>query len=355
MGIGKISVSKTSLGIHIGHDSGVSLVKDGVLVNSICQERLSRLKHDGYDLKFPEKALNYILSTNQIHEVDNVVYSVCTQHEYEEDYNKFLAYMDDIRKVLGLKVSIKNSINHHTAHVISTYDFFDLKEEAVGLVVDMGGSVFYKNGVKNAVEAHTIFDINQTEVKTLYQYKTPKIPNPIPDNLNIFYSLGAFYENAGLKLNLGSFNTCSGKLMGLAGYGNEKTVKDRWPEPFINIPTSIYNNIVKDDLDGELTLEFKTWDWNDFDFSDIKSDNDKADFSLKVQMEFEKAIMFLVKKAKYLKNCDTLVLAGGCFLNSIVNQKIIDSKIFNNIYIIPATDDSGISIGCAFNGYRKIQ
>ena len=72
-------------------------------------------------------------------------------------------------------------------------------------------------------------------------------------------------------------------------------------------------------------------------------------------MEFEKAIMFLVKKAKYLKNCDTLVLAGGCFLNSIVNQKIIDSKIFNNIYIIPATDDSGISIGCAFNGFRKIQ
>ena len=63
----------------------------------------------------------------------------------------------------------------------------------------------------------------------------------------------------------------------------------------------------------------------------------------------------IIKKAKYLKNCDTLVLAGGCFLNSIVNQKIIDSKIFNNIYIIPATDDSGISIGCAFNGYRKIQ
>ena len=39
------------------------------------------------------------------------------------------------------------------------------------------------------------------------------------------FSLGAFYENAGLKLNLGTFNTCSGKLMGLAGYGNEKTVQ----------------------------------------------------------------------------------------------------------------------------------
>ena len=346
MDIGKIFMSNISLGIHIGHDSGVSLVKDGVLVNSICQERLSRLKHDGYDLKFPKKALDYILSTNQIHEVDNIVYSVCTQHEYEEDFKTYLDYIDKVREALNLKISIKNSINHHTAHVISTYDFFGLKEEAVGLVVDMGGSTFYKNGVKNEVEAHTIFDINQTEVKTLYQYKTPKIPNPIPDNLNIFYSLGAFYENAGLKLNLGTFNTCSGKLMGLAGYGNEKTVQKLWPEPFINIP---------EDLNEELTSEFKTWNWSDFDFSNIKTHNDMADFSLKVQMEFENAIMFLVRKAKFLKNCDTLVLAGGCFLNSIVNQKIIDSKIFNNIYIIPATDDSGISIGCAFYGYRKLQ
>lgn len=340
MGIGEISVSKTSLGIHIGHDSGVSLVKDGVLVNSICQERLSRLKHDGFDLKFPKKALDYILSTTntQLDNIDNITYSICTQHEYEEDYN-------ELKESVNSVVPIKNSIKHHTAHVISTYDFFGLKEEAVGLVVDMGGSIFYKNGEKNGVEAHTIFDINQTELKTLYQYKTPKISSPISDNLNTFCSLGAFYENAGLKLNLGTFNTCSGKLMGLAGYGNEKTVQKRWPEPFINIP---------EDLNGELTLKFKTWDWNDFDFSNIKTHNDMADFSLKVQMEFENAIMFLVKKAKFLKNCDTLVLAGGCFLNSIVNQKIIDSKIFNNIYIIPATDDSGISIGCAFYGYREL-
>jgi carbamoyltransferase len=334
MGIGEISVSRTSLGIHIGHDSGVSLVKDGVLVNSICQERLSRLKHDGFDLKFPKKALDYILSTTntQLDNIDNITYSICTQHEYEEDYN-------ELKESVNSVVPIKNSIKHHTAHVISTYDFFGLKEEAVGLVVDMGGSIFYKNGVKNGVEAHTIFDINQTEVKTLYQYKTPNKPG-----LNILYSLGAFYECAGDELKLGTFNTCSGKLMGLAGYGNEKTVKKNWPEPFINIP---------EDLNEELSFKFKTWD--DFDFSNIKTHNDKADFSLKVQMEFENAIMFLVKKAKFLKKCDTLVLAGGCFLNSIVNQKIIDSKIFNNIYIIPATDDSGISIGCAYYGYRKLQ
>jgi carbamoyltransferase len=330
MDIGKISMSNISLGIHIGHDSGVSLVKDGVLVNSICQERLSRLKHDGFDLKFPKKSLDYILSTTntQLDNIDNITYSICTQHNNEEDYN-------ELKERLNSIVPIKNIINHHTAHVISTYDFFGLKEEAVGLVVDMGGSIFYKNEVKDGVEAHTILDINQTEVKTLYQYKTPNKTQ---------YSLGAFYEKAGQKLELGTFNTCSGKLMGLAGYGNKKTVQNNWPESFINIP---------DDLKEKISFKFKTWE--EFDFSDIKSDNDKADFSLKVQMEFEKAIMFLVKKAKYLKNCDTLVLAGGCFLNSIVNQKIVDSKIFNNIYIIPATDDSGISIGCAFYGYRKIQ
>ena len=46
-----------------------------------------------------------------------------------------------------------------------------------------------------------------------------------------------------------------------------------------------------------------------------------------------------------------MCFAGGCFLNSIVNQKITDSNIFKNVHVIPAADDTGIAIGCAYYGY----
>ena len=44
-------------------------------------------------------------------------------------------------------------------------------------------------------------------------------------------------------------------------------------------------------------------------------------------------------------------VAGGSFLNSVANQKIIDLDIFDNHFFVPAADDSGISLGCAFYGY----
>ena len=43
--------------------------------------------------------------------------------------------------------------------------------------------------------------------------------------------------------------------------------------------------------------------------------------------------------------------AGGCFLNSIANQKIVDLDLFDDHFYVPAADDGGISIGTAFYGY----
>ena len=92
--------------------------------------------------------------------------------------------------------------------------------------------------------------------------------------------------------------------------------------------------------------------WYNYDLRE-KDFQTQADFALQVQLQFERAILFLIKKANLLAPNENLYLAGGSFLNSTVNQKIVDSGLFENVHIIPAADDTGISIGCAYYGYWR--
>ena len=49
-----------SLGINVGHDRGAALVKDGVLVGAVAQERIDRIKHSP-DTIIPFEAINELL------------------------------------------------------------------------------------------------------------------------------------------------------------------------------------------------------------------------------------------------------------------------------------------------------
>ena len=47
------------IGIHYGHDSNVTLLKDGKCIMAISEERLSRIK---YDNSWPQKSLEFIIN-----------------------------------------------------------------------------------------------------------------------------------------------------------------------------------------------------------------------------------------------------------------------------------------------------
>ena len=49
-----------------------------------------------------------------------------------------------------------------------------------------------------------------------------------------------------------------------------------------------------------------------------------------------------------------LCLAGGVFLNSIINYQILEKTDIKEIYIQPAATDDGTAIGYAYIGYYKI-
>ncbi len=70
---------------------------------------------------------------------------------------------------------------------------------------------------------------------------------------------------------------------------------------------------------------------------------------------------FYATAKEHLKNRWPLIIAGGCGLNCDWNSKWRDSALFEDVFVPPCTDDSGIAIGVAadaqrfFSGNAKLQ
>ena len=73
------------------------------------------------------------------------------------------------------------------------------------------------------------------------------------------------------------------------------------------------------------------------------------DLASSVQKIFEEIIILKILHLhkKYAKK--NLVLSGGCFFNSILNGKIHDLELFDNIFISPFPGDMGGALGAALN------
>src|SRR6056300_540824 len=68
------------LGIHDGHNCGATLTKDGKILSSVLEERLTRRKNES---GFPKKSIIYCLNICKIkkHELDKVVYASNFMHD----------------------------------------------------------------------------------------------------------------------------------------------------------------------------------------------------------------------------------------------------------------------------------
>jgi carbamoyltransferase len=71
------------------------------------------------------------------------------------------------------------------------------------------------------------------------------------------------------------------------------------------------------------------------------------DLAASVQKSFEDICFHLLKKLYEKTNCTSLVFSGGCAYNCSLNGKIDQNTNFNNVFIPPFPDDSGVSIGSA--------
>tara|TARA_B100000575_G_C23028414_1_gene592176 strand:- start:110 stop:1117 length:1008 start_codon:yes stop_codon:yes gene_type:complete len=79
------------------------------------------------------------------------------------------------------------------------------------------------------------------------------------------------------------------------------------------------------------------------------------DIASSIQAVTEEIILKLTKSIKKEYNISNLCLAGGVALNCVANGKILETKMFDKIWVQPAAGDAGGSLGAALGyWYREL-
>ena len=156
------------LGIHDGHNCGATIIKDGKILASVLEERLTRRKNES---GFPKKSIIYCLKICNIkkHQLDKVVYASNFMHDSKylknplawykvgikeqlEDikkpklYEKFIFHqrkkerIEKIEKLIGISKSNVSFLDHHLCHVAASYYCSDFSKNKKVLAISSDGS-----------------------------------------------------------------------------------------------------------------------------------------------------------------------------------------------------------------------
>tara|TARA_B100000989_G_scaffold141061_1_gene104971 strand:- start:716 stop:2542 length:1827 start_codon:yes stop_codon:yes gene_type:complete len=335
------------------HDSAVTFINDGKIIEAIQEERLTRVKHDA---SFPEKSLKYIFQKYRlkIKDIDSIVFYDKPFLKFERLIETYLASAPRGFKTfkmsmpiwLNEKLFLKSFLikyfkkldknfnkdklffsEHHLSHAASAF-FPSPFNEAVILTVDGVGEW--------ATSTVSIGSNNSINIKKEINF---------PHSLGLLYSAFTYY--CGFKVNSGEY-----KLMGLAPYGENK---------YSDI---ILRNIIDVKDDGSFRLDLKYFDYitglkmvnkefcNLFGKPARRSEEDKIEqFHMDIAASIQNVLeIILLKITKSLYNeygIENLCLAGGVALNCVANGKILKKSGFKNIWIQPASGDAGGSLGAS--------
>lgn len=334
------------------HDSSAVLVEDGIPVKMIQEERLSRIKHDP---NFPSNAIQHIVG-QQDTPIDYVVFYESPMLKFERFVINTLSYFPNTRShfregmisflkdKLWIKSKISESINvesdnilflpHHLSHASSSF-FCSPFDQSNILTID---------GVGEWTTTATGF-ASGNEIKFDREIR-------FPHSLGMLYSVFTGY--LGFKPNDGEY-----KLMGLSPYGiplYEEHVKK-----LIDIKQDGSYRLNTDYLSYHTSL---TQPYNEKfvqlfgDPRDPRSEHRfeqrHADIASSIQKVTEEVIIKIVNSLYEKTKCENLCIAGGVGLNSVANYKILQQTPIKNIYIQPASGDSGAALGAALFLYYSI-
>lgn len=310
------------LGLHKDpwHNSGASVIveENGVVkFGNLSEERVNREKDSR---KFPELSTKVLMKEFGIRDVNDFDYVVMdyivNKEDWKKDYFRKQCSQDNyLNEIEQDKINI---INHHLCHAYNAFYSSKFKDAAI-LVVDGRGS---------AGETQSLYYGNVNEGITLID-KTKKI------GIGLLYA--AVTQAIGFKL------LQEGKTMGLAPFGNDGSAPIMDFKGIFNGIETSYEDIC---VEGSYKLNIE--------HPPIESFEKKAKVAFEVQEECEKAMLHLAKYAKEKTGCNNLVISGGVALNSVANYKILQSGIFEDIFINPAASDTGISLGAALYGYHAL-
>src|SRR5262245_12563580 len=321
---GEMGMSHYHLGINLGHDRSVALVRDGEIVVAIHQERLDRLKHSvGFlhqavgnpvHIQLPHESIQYCLEACGIGLSD---VATITANMPGIDHGANI-----LRRRLPRECTdkVREAPSHHLMHAYSAYWPSGL-EEAVVFVVDASGSSHERQ-----TESYTLYQASNTKIERLHE-------ESVPSHLASLSTLGFLYEyvcrKAGFSTRVGASLDVpeAGKLMGLAPYGGPQ---EHW-YPWIRTRKASYSlDISAYDVFLEVAALDKRYDDG---VGKAYLRPYVVDLAWKIQHELEQGLLHVVGLALKRTGLRTLCLAGGVALNSVANYKMLRELNLEDIFI----------------------
>lgn len=344
------------------HDSAAALIENGTIVAAAQEERFTRKKHDA---SFPVHAIKYCLQECGIalKDVEAIVFYDKPFLKFERLLDTYYAFAprglrsfmtsmpvwikekiflkrlirDELKEIQELKTYPLLFSEHHLSHAASSY-FVSSYNDAAILTID---------GVGEWATA----SISKGNGRTIEILKELHFPH----SLGLLYS--AFTYFLGFKVNSGEY-----KLMGLAPYGNTQSAQT---QKYIRI---IYDSLVDVKQDGSLWLnqDYFTYatglrmvpdaKWKDLFGFARRNEGDvieqhHCDLASAIQQVTEDIVLKMATEAKRLTGSKNICLAGGVALNCVANGKLQRAKIFDNVFIQPASGDAGGALGAALAAY----
>ena len=343
----------------LNHDSSAALLIDGEVVAAAEEERFIRDKHAKN--KMPLEAARYCLREGGIaaDQIDCVAFPYASipltspaRWHYAKRYwyapdraldallNGNRRFRRNRSRVLELGESLGINWNttefvpveHHLAHASSAYHLSGFKEKTAIMTVDGKGeyaTTFFGYGENGKIH----------RLKEFYD----------PDSISGVY--GAITEFLGFEMLDGEY-----KVMGMAPYGDptrhdlSRLIK-LTPDGF-RVDTRLVNTVGlrrHKDKDKSFYFSDKLIEWlGPRRHGDI-ADEPYIDYAASIQQVFEEVCLNLLGRylGETLKDTGKLAFAGGGALNVKLNQRIVARDDVKELFVQPASGDSGTSLGAA--------
>jgi carbamoyltransferase len=345
-------------------DASAALIKDGILVAAIAEERLSRRRHWA---GFPAGAVKAVLAEGgiSIEEVDHVALS---RDPAANLYRKSLfavqkrtsaskvvarrfgrvarvpSTVESLTTTLGVsKRALRAKIHrveHHKAHLASSFFVSPFEEAAALSIGGFGDFVSSMRGLGRDRELDVL------------------------DRVTFPHSIGLFY-------------TALTQFLGFDGYGDEWKVSSLAP---FGKPTRVeeIGRLIRGLPGGGFELDLDYFrhhrepvelGWSadgvphfDQAFSpklidllgpprapdDPEYFGKWADIAHSTQVVYEDLFLDLLTDLQRRAGVDKLCLTGACALNSVANGKIFERSKFRRLFAHPAAEDDGTAMGAAF-------
>ncbi|QXV63880.1 carbamoyltransferase [Mucilaginibacter sp. 21P] len=319
------------------HDSACCILTDGVLRAAAQEERFTRIKHDP---AMPYKAFMFCLEQAglSITDIDCVAYYESPQKKLSRQlwsghYNgseELSRRLDparperEIREVLGFEGLVK-FYDHHQSHAASSFYYSGFDSSAILTVDGVGEWATTGYGMGNGAKLNMFEEVY------------------FPHSIGLLYSTITNY--LGFEINEGEY-----KVMGLAPYGNA-TYADQ------------IRKLITMDEKGQFRLEMEYYDFigGNKMYSEklcelfgkaarepeSKMGKFHCDVAKSLQLVLEEV---LLQKAQYLHSVtgsENLCMAGGVALNCVANGNILRKGPFKQMFVQPASSDSGCALGAA--------